>query len=67
MYKQYKDAMKVHIVFVHELHKSFNGALLDVAVKALKDAGHEVTVSDLYAMKFNPVLSQADIRGKLRL
>jgi NAD(P)H dehydrogenase (quinone) len=58
--------MKVHIVFVHEQRKSFNGALLDVAVKALKDAGHEVTVSDLYAMKFNPVLSQADIRGKLR-
>lgn len=55
--------MKVLIVFVHESHKSFNAALLDTSVKALKDAGHEVTVSDLYAMKFNNTPSQADITG----
>lgn len=55
--------MKVLIVFVHESHKSFNAALLDTAVKTLKDAGHEVTVSDLYAMKFNNTPSQADITG----
>ncbi|KAM4722228.1 NAD(P)H dehydrogenase [quinone] 1 [Rhinophrynus dorsalis] len=36
----------------------------DVAVDALKRNGWEVTVSDLYAMKFNPVVSRDDITGK---
>jgi len=34
---------------------------MDTAVKALKDAGHEVTVSDLYAQKFNNTPSKADV------
>lgn len=55
--------MKVLIVFVHESIKSFNGALMDTAVKTLKEAGHDVTVSDLYAQKFNSTPSKADITG----
>tara|TARA_B100000676_G_scaffold60133_1_gene59444 strand:- start:45 stop:755 length:711 start_codon:yes stop_codon:yes gene_type:complete len=47
--------MKVFIVHAHHEPKSFNGALTEAAVAALTDAGHEVRVSDLYAMDFDPV------------
>jgi NAD(P)H dehydrogenase (quinone) len=47
--------MKVFIVFAHAEHKSFNGALLQTAQDTLRDAGHAVVVSDLYAMPFDPV------------
>jgi NAD(P)H dehydrogenase (quinone) len=52
--------MNVLIVHAHEEPKSFNGALKDTAVRVLKDAGHTVEVSDLYAMKFNPVGGKHD-------
>jgi NAD(P)H dehydrogenase (quinone) len=47
--------LKVLIVYAHAEPKSFNGAMLEIAVKTLKAAGHEVIVSDLYAMEFNPL------------
>jgi len=58
----FKHMMKVLIVFVHESRKSFNGGLLDAAVQTLTKAGHEVTVSDLYGMRFNSTPSQRDIK-----
>lgn len=36
----------------------------EAAVEALKRKGWEVTVSDLYAMHFNPVISRKDITGR---
>ena len=56
--------MKVLIVYGHMEPKSFNAALLDSAVRTLTSKGHDVTVSDLYAMKFNPVMSRQDTTGK---
>ncbi len=47
--------MKVFIVYAHAEPHSFNGAMRDLAVATLADAGHAVQVSDLYAMKFDPV------------
>lgn len=47
--------MKVFIVHAHHEPKSFNGALTEAAVAALTENGHEVRVSDLYAMGFDPV------------
>lgn len=47
--------MNVLIVYAHPEPKSFNGALRDLAVDTLQEQGHEVRVSDLYAMQFNPV------------
>lgn len=47
--------MKVLIVHAHPEPKSFNGALTSTAVKFLEKQGHEVRVSHLYQMKFNPV------------
>ena len=50
----------VLIVYAHCEKRSFNGSLLASAVKSLKQEGHNVNVSDLYAMKWNPCLSMAD-------
>lgn len=47
--------MNVLIVLAHPERKSFNGGLMDVAVKQLVDAGHIVEVDDLYAEQFDPV------------
>lgn len=56
--------MKVFIVHAHPEPKSFNAALKDLAVRVLSDAGHEVQVSDLQAMTFNPVASAADFTDR---
>lgn len=47
--------MRVFIVHAHPEPRSFNGAMLKVARDTLRDEGHAVVVSDLYAMRFNPV------------
>lgn len=47
--------MKVLIVFAHPEPQSFNGAMFRTAIDTLVAAGHEVKVSDLHAMQFNPV------------
>ncbi|MBE9229599.1 NAD(P)H-dependent oxidoreductase [Phormidium sp. LEGE 05292] len=47
--------MKVFIVHAHAESQSFNGSLTRHAKKVLEAAGHEVIISDLYAMNFNPV------------
>ena len=44
--------MKILIVYAHPEPLSFNGALKNQAVNVLTGAGHEVVVSDLYAMRF---------------
>ena len=44
--------MRYFIVYAHPEPLSLNGALKDAAVQALTVAGHEVQVSDLYAMGF---------------
>ncbi|MGO4560271.1 NAD(P)H-dependent oxidoreductase [Mesorhizobium sp. 2RAF21] len=47
--------MRVFVVHAHPEPKSFSGAMTGVATEALRAAGHEVVVSDLYAMGFNPI------------
>jgi len=47
--------MRTFIVHAHHEPASFNGALTEAAVTSLRAAGHEVVVSDLYAMSFDPV------------
>ena len=48
--------MLTHIVYAHPTHESFTGQILDAFVHGLDDAGHDHTISDLYAMGFDPVL-----------
>ncbi|MFF2190843.1 NAD(P)H-dependent oxidoreductase [Streptomyces sp. NPDC058155] len=52
--------MKTLIVYAHPEPKSLNGSLKDLAVSTLEGAGHEVRVSDLYAMNFKAVVDAAD-------
>ena len=52
--------MRVLIVFAHPEPLSFGHALLDRSVETLTGCGHDVVVSDLYAMSFNPVATGAD-------
>ena len=47
--------MNVFIVHAHPEPESFNGAMTRTAREALTGAGHEVVVSDLYQMGFDPV------------
>lgn len=56
--------MKVLIVHAHHEPRSFNSALKDCAVRQLGDAGHDVRVSDLYAMNWNPLASAADFGSR---
>lgn len=46
--------MKIFIVYAHPEPTSFNGALKDRAVEVLTGAGHEISVTDLYADNFDP-------------
>ncbi|CAN7692835.1 NAD(P)H-dependent oxidoreductase [Caballeronia sp. LjRoot29] len=52
--------MKVLIVYAHPEPTSLNGALRDVAVHELEAQGHEVRVSDLYAMNWKAEIDRAD-------
>ncbi|XP_032342538.1 NAD(P)H dehydrogenase [quinone] 1 isoform X3 [Camelus ferus] len=57
---------KALVVLAHSERTSFNCAMKEATVEALKRKGWEVIVSDLYAMNFNPVISRKDITGKLK-
>lgn len=52
--------MKVFIVFAHPEPQSLNGSLLKVAVEELEAQGHQVKVSDLYAMKWKSQVDHED-------
>lgn len=48
--------MKVFVVLAHPEPRSFCAALRDAACETLAGCGHTVRSSDLYAMRWNPVL-----------
>lgn len=50
-------------VYAHPRKESFNHAILETAVQALQEKGHEVIVRDLYEMEFQPVVSSNEILG----
>ena len=52
--------MKILIVHAHPEPKSFCSAMKDTAVETLQSLGHEVQVSDLHQMNWNPVASGDD-------
>lgn len=55
--------MEILIVHAHPEPKSFNTALKNCAVETATALGHTVTVSDLYAMQFNPLSTAADFKA----
>ncbi|MFB8004039.1 NAD(P)H-dependent oxidoreductase [Nocardia sp. NPDC056000] len=52
--------MKTLIVYAHPEPKSLNSSLKDLAVATLREVGHEVRVSDLYAMNWKAVVDAQD-------
>nr|XP_024425526.2 ribosyldihydronicotinamide dehydrogenase [quinone]-like [Desmodus rotundus] len=56
---------KVLIVYAHQEPRSFNGSLKKVAVDKLNEQGCTFTVSDLYAMDFEPRATRKDVTGAL--
>jgi putative NADPH-quinone reductase len=50
--------MKVLYVYCHPLPESFHAAIRVEALAGLARAGHQVDLLDLYAEKFDPVLSE---------
>lgn len=52
--------MKIFIVHAHPEPQSFCTAMKDTAVETFQSLGHEVQVSDLHQMNWNPVASSND-------
>lgn len=52
--------MNVLIVYCHPSKNSFTHTVKESYVQGLKDAGHQVVISDLYAGGFNPVMSETE-------
>ncbi len=55
--------MKVLIVYAHPNPLSFNGAISQVVKEEVEKKGGQVKLKDLYAMNWNPVLSENDFQG----
>ena len=53
--------MRVLTVYAHPNPKSFCHAVLDEFTRGLRDGGHAPDVLDLYAMKFDPVITLVDL------
>ena len=56
--------MNVLIVHAHNEPQSFSTALYRLAEETLRGRGHDVQVSDLYAMNWKPVASAADFGAR---
>jgi NAD(P)H dehydrogenase (quinone) len=55
--------MKHAIILAHPARRSMNRAIADAYAEAAERHGHEVILRDLYAMRFDPRLSAAEIPG----
>lgn len=54
--------MIVTLLLAHPDPTSFNHALSRAVLEALEEAGHEVRLHDLYAERFDPLMSAEEIR-----
>ena len=52
--------MRAVVVVTHPCEQSFTRASCEAAVRGLERGGHEVTVLDLYAMGFQPAMSNLE-------
>jgi NAD(P)H dehydrogenase (quinone) len=59
--------MNISIILAHPHPGSFNHAIAEAAASALCNAGHRVTIHDLYAEQFDPILSADEIPREARL
>lgn len=54
--------MRVLVIYCHPNPESFNAAIRDTVLEALRESGHEARLIDLYGRGFNPVMSMADLQ-----
>lgn len=59
--------MKISVILAHPDPKSFNHAIAQTAVEALKTNGHKIIFHDLYKEKFDPLLPAKEINEDARL
>ncbi|MBU0918284.1 NAD(P)H-dependent oxidoreductase [Aquabacterium parvum] len=52
--------MQCLVIWAHPDPSSYNAALCEAAVAALRSRGHQVTLLDLYREGFDPVLSPTE-------
>lgn len=57
--------MKVLLIYAHPEPKSLNGSLKNFTIQHLQNAGHEVQISDLYAMDWKAALDANDSKNRL--
>ena len=55
--------MKVNVVYAHPAEDSYLASLHRRIVEVMKARGDEVVDFDLYAMKFDPVMQSAELKG----
>ena len=55
-----KILMNVLVVFCHPSKNSFTNTVKEAFINGLEAAGHSYEVSDLYADKFNPIMSEEE-------
>ncbi len=53
--------MKISIILAHPNKNSFNHAIAETAMEALKQNGHELYFHDLYEERFDPILPDEEI------
>jgi NAD(P)H dehydrogenase (quinone) len=53
-------AMNILIVYAHPEPRSLNGAVKEFVINRLQRAGHQVRISDLYAMRWKATVDAAD-------
>jgi NAD(P)H dehydrogenase (quinone) len=54
--------VRIHYIYCHPLPESFHAAIRAEALAGLNEAGHSVDLCDLYAEKFDPVMSAEERR-----
>jgi putative NADPH-quinone reductase len=59
--------MNVSVILAHPAPGSFNHAIADTAVQALRAAGHRVAFHDLYQEQFPPLFSAAELQENAKL
>lgn len=55
--------MRILAVFAHPSPKCFNRSALETLVDVANEKAHETDILDLYAEKFNPVLTEKDLES----
>ena len=53
--------MKVSVILAHPNEKSFNHAIAEAALDALRKNGHDIYFHDLYKENFDPILTTKEI------